>query len=219
MTTQCNAGKLTLHDLDSREVVSRFDGGEITSDAGGILLHEVEKRTGILFRISRCFEDHRDTERIEHTVEWLVKQWVMRLCLGYEDLNDHEELCRDRMLALMCESDDVNGERQYRESDRDSALAGKGSLNRMELRPEQYKDRRYRKIETDTVGLDALLVDVFLETHEGDAPIEVVLDVDRGRRPVVRGAGGLVLPRILQELLLPALVFRCPPVCSVLIAA
>ena len=74
METQCSETKLLFHELDSREVVGRFDGGEITSDAGGILLREVEKRTGILGRMSKCFEDHRDAERIEHTVESLVKQ-------------------------------------------------------------------------------------------------------------------------------------------------
>ena len=96
MTTQCNETKLIFHDLDSHEVVGRFDGGEITSDAGAVLLREVEKRTRVLGRISECFADHRDPERIEHTVESLVKQRVMGLCLGYEDLNDHDELCRDR---------------------------------------------------------------------------------------------------------------------------
>ena len=125
MTTQCNAEKLAFHELDSREVVGRFDGGEITSDAGGILLREVEKRTAILCRMSECFEDHRDRDRIEHTVESLVKQRVMGLCLGYEDLNDHDELCRDRMMALLCESDDVNGERRHKESDRGKALAAR----------------------------------------------------------------------------------------------
>ena len=184
MTTQCNEGKLLFHDLDSREVVGRFDGGEIISDAGAVLLREVEKRTGILGRMSECFEDHRDPERIEHTVESLVKQRVMRLCLGDEDLNDHDELCRDRMMALVCESDDVLGERRHRESDRGKALAGKSTLNRLELAPEQDKHRRYRKIEADTAGLDALLVDVFLDAHERDAPIEVVLDVDATDDPL-----------------------------------
>ena len=184
MKTQCSEGKLIFHDLDSREVVARFDGGEITSDAGAVLLREVEKRTGVLGRMSGCFEDHRDPERIEHTVESLVKQRVMGLCLGYEDLNDHDELCRDRMLALVCESDDVLGERRHRESDRGKPLAGKSTLNRLELSPEQDKHKRYRKIEADTAGLDALLVDVFLEAHEGEAPIEVVLDVDATDDPL-----------------------------------
>ena len=184
MTTQCNATKLTFHELDSREVVGRFDGGEITSDAGGVLLREVEKRTGILGRMSECFDDHRDPEQIEHSVESLVKQRVMGLCLGYEDLNDHDELCRDRMMALLCESDDMKGERWHKESDRGKALAGKSTLNRMELTPAKEGDRRYKKIEADTAGLDALLVDVFLEAHEGDAPKEVVLDVDATDDPL-----------------------------------
>ena len=184
MKTQCSEGKLMFHDLDSREVVARFDGGEITSDAGAVLLREVEKRTGILDRMSECFEDHRDPQRIEHTVESLVKQRVMGLCLGYEDLNDHDELCRDRMLALVCESDDVLGSRRRRESDQGKPLAGKSRLNRLELSPVEDKHRRYRKIEPDTARLDALLVEVFLEAHEGEAPLEVVLDVDATDDPL-----------------------------------
>lgn len=175
---------LMFHDLDSREVVGRFDGVEITSDAGAVLLREVEKRSRILGRMSECFEDHRDPERIEHTVESLVKQRVMGLCLGYEALNDHDELYRDRMMALVCESDDVMGERRNRESDRGKPLAGKSTLNRLELRPEQDKHRRHRKIEADTAGRDVLLVDVFLEAHEGDSPIEVMLDVDATDDPL-----------------------------------
>ena len=96
MVTQCSEGKLIFHELDSGEVVGRFDGGEITSEAGAVLLREVAKRTAIMGRMSQCFEDHRDPKRIEHTVESLVKQRVMGLCLGYKDLNDHDELCRRR---------------------------------------------------------------------------------------------------------------------------
>ena len=183
MTTQCSESKLVFHELDSRGVEARFDGGEITSDAGGILLREVEKRTRILGRMSECFADHRDPERIEHTVESLVKQRVLGLCLGYEDLNDHDELCRDPMLAVLCDSGDVKGERRHRESDRGKALAGKSTLNRLELRPVQEKHKRYRKIEADTACLDGLLVDVFLEAYE-EAPIEVVLDVDATDDPL-----------------------------------
>ena len=184
MTTQCNAPKLTFHELDSREVVGRFDGGEITSDAGGILLREVEERTRVLGRMSECFDDHRDPERIERSVESLVKQRVMGLCLGYEDLNDHDELCRDRMMALLCESDDLKGERRHKESDRGKPLAGKSTLNRLELTPAKERDRRYKRIEADTAGLDGLLVDVYVEAHEGEGPLEVVLDVDATDDPL-----------------------------------
>ena len=150
--------------------------------------------------MSECFADHRDPERIEHTVESLVKQRVMGLCLGYEDLNDHDELCRDRMMALLCESDDMKGERRHKESDRGKALAGKSTLNRMELTPAKEGDRRYKKIEADTAGLDALLVDVFLEAHEGDAPKEVVLDAGQ---PHIKSLSH-------QYVISEAIVQRCP---------
>ena len=96
MSTECTRTKLMFQRLDGREVVGRVDGGEITSDAGGILLREVEQRTRILGRVSECFTDHRDPDRIEHSVEALIKQRILGLCLGYEVLNDHDELCRDR---------------------------------------------------------------------------------------------------------------------------
>ena len=113
----------------------------------------------------------------------------MGLCLGYEDLNDQDELCRDPMLAVLCDSEDVKGERRRRERDRGKALAGKSALNRMELEAVQDKDKRYRKIEADTARLDALLVEVFLESHE-EAPREVMLDVDATDDPLHGGQEG-----------------------------
>ena len=97
MNAECTRTKLRFQGLDGRDVVGRFDGGEITSDAGGVLLREVEQRTRILGRLSECFTDYRDPDRVEHPVEALIKQRVLGLCLGYEDLNDHDELCRDRL--------------------------------------------------------------------------------------------------------------------------
>ena len=101
MTAECTRTKLLYHGLDGRQVVGRF--------AGGVLLREVEQRTRILGRLSHCFTDHRDPDRIEHSVEALIKQRVLGLCLSYEDLNDHDELCRDRLLALLCDRDDLTG--------------------------------------------------------------------------------------------------------------
>ena len=69
MTAECTRTKLRFQGLDGRDVVGRFDGGEITSDADGVLLREVEQRTRILGRLSECFTDHRDPDRIEHPVE------------------------------------------------------------------------------------------------------------------------------------------------------
>ena len=183
MTTECTRTKLLFQGLDGREVVGRFDGGEITSDAGGVLLREVEQRTRILGRLSQCFTDYRDPDRIEHPVEGLIKQRVLGLCLGYEDLNDHDELCRDRLLALLCDRDDLTGELRRLESDRGKPLAGKSTLNRLELTPAEGPQGQYKKIVADPAGMDELLVEVLLEAHQ-EPPEEVVLDVDATDDPL-----------------------------------
>ena len=131
MNAECTRTKLRFQGLDGRDVVGRFDGGEITSDAGGTLLREVEQRTRILGRLSECFTDYRDPDRVEHPVEALIKQRVLGLCLGYEDLNDHDELCRDRLLALLCDRDDLTGEFRRLESShgRETALMRAGGTS------------------------------------------------------------------------------------------
>ena len=106
MTTECNGKLFEFHPLGQWEVRADFDGGAISSDGGGLLLREVEKRTGIIARFADCFQDHRDAERIEHRVEELVAQRVYGLALGYEDLNDHDELRRDPLLAVLAEKAD-----------------------------------------------------------------------------------------------------------------
>ena len=114
MKTECRKAQLEFHGLNRRQVIGQFDGGEISSDGGGVLLREVEKRTHILRRLSQCFIDHRNPERIEHTVETLIKQRVMAIALGYDDLNDHDELCRDSLLALLSDCQDVTGANRSR---------------------------------------------------------------------------------------------------------
>jgi Transposase DDE domain group 1 len=94
LETQCNQQSLEFHPLNERQVVGRFDGGEITTEAGGLLLREVEQRTGIIARFAACIRDHRKPEQVEHRVQELVGQRVYALALGYEDLDDHEELRR-----------------------------------------------------------------------------------------------------------------------------
>ena len=183
MNTECTRTKLVFQGLDGRDVVGRFDGGEITSDAGGVLLREVEHRTRILGRLGECFTDRRDPDRVEHSVEALVKQRVYGLCLGYEDLNDHDELCRDRLLALLCERDDLTGELRNRKSDRGKPLAGKSTLHRLERTPSKGPQGRYRKISEDPAAMDALLLDVFVEAH-AEPPEEVILDVDATDDPL-----------------------------------
>ncbi len=95
MNTECTTAQLEFHGLGRRSVVGQFDGGKISSDSGGLLLREVEMRTHILQRLAGCFVDHRDQNQIEHSVESLIKQRVMGLALGYEDLNDHDSLRND----------------------------------------------------------------------------------------------------------------------------
>jgi hypothetical protein len=184
MSTECNGKLFEFHPLGAREVRADFEGGAITSDGGGLLLREVEKRTGIIQRFGECFRDHREAERIEHTVRELVAQRVYGLALGYEDLNDHDELRRDPLLAVLAEKEDPTGESRKREQDRGKALAGKSTLNRLELTAAEVgKKERYKKIVMQEAAVDRLLVEVFLESYVA-APAEIVLDLDATDDPL-----------------------------------
>src|SRR5210317_1390334 len=135
MKTECTAGQLEFHGFGRRAVVGEFNGGKISSDSGGLLLREVEQRTHILKRLAGCFVDYRDPDQIEHPLESLIKQRVMGLALGYEDLNDHDAMRHDPLLALVSDKHDVSGKTRKRGRDRGCALAGKSTLNRLELTP------------------------------------------------------------------------------------
>jgi hypothetical protein len=178
MKTECTAGQLEFHGLGRRAVVGKFDGGKISSDSGGLLLREVEQRTHILKRLAGCFVDHRDPDQIEHTVESLIKQRVMGLALGYEDLNDHDALRHDALLALLSDVADPTGQDRRRAQDKGCALAGKSTLNRLELTPlDADAASRYKKIVTCPAAMDELLVALFLEAYEAP-PAEIILDAD-----------------------------------------
>jgi hypothetical protein len=169
---------LEFHPLAKREVRGQFDGGAITSDGGGLLLREVEKRTGIVSQFAGCFTDHREPGRIEYTVKELVAQRVFALALGYEDLNDHDQLRHDPLLAVLAERADPSGESRARERDQGRALAGKSTLNRLELTGEVVsEEERYKKIAMSETAVDRMLVEVFLQAH-GEAPPKIVLDLD-----------------------------------------
>jgi len=184
MPTQCNQESLQFHPLFRREVRGQFDGGTITSDAGGLLLREVEKRTGIVAQFAACFRDHRKAERIEHTVKELVAQRVYALALGYEDLNDHDQLRQDPLLAVLAEKPDPTGESRARQRDQGKALAGKSTLNRLELTGEAVsEEERYKKIAMDQAAVDRVWVEVFLQAHR-EPPQEIVLDLDATDDPV-----------------------------------
>src|SRR3989441_2018600 len=131
MQTECTQVSFRFHPLSQRDVVARFDGGSITSDGGGLLLREVERRTGILRQFSACFTDHRNPLFIEHSVLELVGQRVYGLALGYEDLNDHDDLRRDPLLATLVGKGDPTGAHRLRDRDVGEAVAGESTLNRL----------------------------------------------------------------------------------------
>ena len=145
--TECTQSSFWFASHFWRQVVARFDGGPITSDAGALLLRPVEQRTGILRQFATCFRDYRRPALVEHTVGELVRQRVYGLALGYEDLNDHDQLRQDPLLALLSGKSDLEGEHRRREQDRGKAGAGKSTLNRLELTSADATERtRYKKI-------------------------------------------------------------------------
>jgi hypothetical protein len=152
--------------------MARFDGGKITSHAGGLLLREVDRRIGLLSRLSECFLDGREQSRVRHSVREMVSQRVYGLALGYEDLNDHEQLREDPLLMLLAGS-----------ADAENPLAGKSTLNRLELAGEAVEQNRYKKVHYDAEAIDRVLVDVFLEAH-AEPPEEIVIDLDTTDLPL-----------------------------------
>lgn len=182
--TQCNQSPLTFQPLGSREVVAAFDGGKVTSDAGGLLLREIEQRFHFVEHFARCFTDHRDPERIEHTVRELVQQRVFGLCLGYEDLNDHDQLRHDPLLAVLVGKTDPLGEDRLSSKNRGKALAGKSTLNRLELTPRRASaSSRYKKIVGNVADMQRFLVEAYI-AQQRTCPDRIVLDVDATNDPI-----------------------------------
>jgi hypothetical protein len=163
--TECTESSFKFKAHFSREVVARFDGGTMSSDGGALLLRQTDERLNLLARLADCFEDHRCPWLISHGVQELVSQRVYALALGYEDLSDHDQLREDPLLALL------SGKRNLGEE----ALAGKSTLNRLELGTEQPS--RYKKIHCRQEAVEKLLTALFVEAHS-EAPECVVLDLD-----------------------------------------
>src|SRR3990170_4019489 len=178
MKTQCIQEQMVFQQLGRREVIGRFDGGMISSDGGGMLLREVERCLGILKRFAGCFRDYRDPQRTEHSLQTLIRQRVYGIALGYEDLNDHDRLRQDVMMGVLCEKSDPRGMERARKRDQGKGVAGKSTLNRLELTPEQANEKsRYKKIVAHGDQIDDLMVEVCIQAQP-IAPQEVVLDVD-----------------------------------------
>ena len=174
MPTECSATSVGFAPVEGRAVVADFDGGAITSDAGALLLGATDRAVRMVERVASCFQDRRRPELIEHAVTTLVGQRVFGLALGYEDLNDHDELRHDPMMAVLA------GKLKARRRDCAPA-AGKSTLNRLELsRP---LPSRYHKISHQPKAIEALFVTLFLEAHQ-KPPRQIILDLDATDDPL-----------------------------------
>jgi Transposase DDE domain group 1 len=184
MSTECTTRSFGFPPLGGRQITARFDGGTITSDGGALLLRELESRTGLLEDLACCFDDHRDPELVEHRVAELVKQRVYALVLGYEDLNDHDQLRADPLLAALVGKRDVTGAERVDARDRGKPLAGKSTLNRLELTPVRASaGSRYKKVAARHRDIAAWFVDAFLRLNQ-EPPEEIVLDLDATDDPL-----------------------------------
>ena len=184
MKTECTPEQLEFLSLGRREIIGRFDGGRLTSDGGGLLLREVDMRIGLLDRVAGCFQDYRNPQSIEHSVRDLVAQRIYGVALGYEDLNDHDVLRSDSLLAMLVGKRDLLGDSRVRERDKGCPLASSSTLNRLELsEPKEAASDRYKKIAGDPEAIDRLLVDLFIESYP-KPPREIWLDLDATDDPL-----------------------------------
>jgi hypothetical protein len=168
--TDCIQSGFEFEACGKREIVARFDGGTISSDGGAFLLRQTDQRLNLLARLAECFLDGRNQEQVEHSILEMLSQRIYGLALGYEDINDHEQLRKDPVFGILA------GRQELEEP-----LAGKSTLNRMELGA-GTKDR-YKKITFWKEAIDELVVKVFLESHP-QAPEQIILDVDTTDLPL-----------------------------------
>ena len=168
--TECTQSGFGFEACGSREIVARFDGGTISSDGGAFLLRQTDQRLNLLPRLAECFLDDRNQDLIEHSILEMLSQRIYGLALGYEDVNDHEQLRKDPVFGILAGREELG-----------EPLAGKSTLNRMELGA-GTKDR-YKKITFWKDAVDEVLVKVFIESYE-TAPAEIILDVDTTDLPL-----------------------------------
>jgi hypothetical protein len=175
MPTECSRDLFGYEVVEGREVVAAFDGGDHTSDAGGLLLGATDGAIGLVGRFAACFADGRAQAQVEHSVRTMVAQRVFGIALGYEDLIDHDHLRHDPVLATLA------GKLAARRQNC-APLAGKSTLNRLEHTPLRPHDR-YHKIGLDAVAIEGLFVDLFLEAYR-TPPKEIILDLDATDDPL-----------------------------------
>jgi Transposase DDE domain group 1 len=174
MQTECSADLFGFTPVEGRKVVAAFDGGQMTSDAGAMLLGATDKQIRLIERFAGCFTDYRMADLVEHTVPSLVGQRVFGIALGYEDLIDHDQLRHDPVMAVL------GGKLSAKRADC-APLAGKSTLNRLELSREE--PTRYYKISYDAVAIEGLFVDLFLDAHSAPPP-QITLDLDATDDPL-----------------------------------
>ena len=182
--TECITNRIVFQSSGRRNITADFSGGIITSDAGALLLKQTDDIIRLLDRFADCFTDHRDPDRVEHSVRDLVAQRVYGIALGYEDLNDHDDLSLDPLLAAVCGKADPTGAGRKRERDRSRPLATRSTLNRLELTPESASAAsRYKKVVYHNEMVESLLLDLFLEAYD-KPPDEIVIDLDATDDPL-----------------------------------
>jgi len=174
MPTDCTPGLFEFPPIEGRDVVASFDGGAITSDAGALLLGQTDRAIQLSEQFAACFSDTRSAALVEHQVETMVMQRVIGIALGYEDLNDHDELRHDPILSVLA------GKLAAQRSDC-APLAGKSTLNRLEL--SRAETTRYHKVSHDPAAIEKLFVEVFLDAHK-KAPKQIILDLDATDDPL-----------------------------------
>jgi hypothetical protein len=177
MQTDCSPNLFGFQDLGARKVVADFDGGMISSDAGGLILREVAVATDLLRQFSTCFLDYRNQRFVEHSVQELVSQRVMGLCLGYEDVVDHDMLRFDPLFATLCGKEDPSGVSRTHARDKGKGCAGKSTLNRLEAGEDFWHIDAVKKIVANTPEIEKFFVKAFLNNHSG-RPKRIVLDLD-----------------------------------------
>ncbi len=184
METGCQQMLFDFQELGKHKVVAEFNGGIISTDSGALLLREVEHGRGILKQFSNCFIDYRDQDEIEHTLKELISQRVYGIALGYEDLNDHDKLRTGPLLAVLCGKAGPSGQNRHCERDKGKALAGKSTLNRLELTPLDATEKsRYKKIVYQEENINSFFIDTFLDSHK-EGPKQIILDLDATDGPL-----------------------------------